>query len=489
MSSSDEAMSDRCDSEDEVVSTRSIIRTTDLEILRGITLRESLHRAGALWRTNPRQLTPKAQEECYQRSRYVDHLDIFISHTWQSSGISKTWSLLLQSGWQNAAGGWLLGVALAFVLCATETLPLPFSLVVPLGQWSELCPVGPWAMIFGFLGTCLGLFLSPYCSFRCQRAADLCFIDAACIHQTDAALMHRGIRGIGSFLLVSKELRILWSPAYLQRLWCVFELATYKKMNISGRISLAPLFVEKAVMMGYFGILCLAAALFILRVNRSRTIFSGLPFLGTAPFSVTVHMLRRNYESKHQLESQFADFDLDFVQCSNESDRHFVHAAIVELYGSKEAFAEFVRGPLRQELLEPLNENTMPAYYTLLLVIPMVSLVLDTLIGVWMCGPPTELFWLYLVSRAILCILHFPACADLTIWLCDRYAKPWHPSPILDYLQTFILFAAFMIHAAGGLMLTLRVHGKGSWWMLLGCVFLFSGVRAALNYKGLSCRR
>ena len=44
----------------------------------------------------------------------------------------RTWSLLLQSGWQNAAGGWLLGVALAFVLCATETLPLPFSLVVPL---------------------------------------------------------------------------------------------------------------------------------------------------------------------------------------------------------------------------------------------------------------------------------------------------------------------------------------------------------------------
>ena len=40
----------------EVVSTRSIIRTTDLEILRGITLRESLHRAGALWRTNPRRV-------------------------------------------------------------------------------------------------------------------------------------------------------------------------------------------------------------------------------------------------------------------------------------------------------------------------------------------------------------------------------------------------------------------------------------------------
>ena len=40
--------------------------------------------------------------------------------------------------------------------------------------------------------------------------ADLCFIDAACIHQTDAALMHRGIRGIGSFLLVSKETVATW---------------------------------------------------------------------------------------------------------------------------------------------------------------------------------------------------------------------------------------------------------------------------------------
>ena len=34
------------------------------------------------------------------------------------------------------------------------------------------------------------------------------------------ALKHRGIRGIGGFLLVSKQLRILWSKAYLSRLWC-----------------------------------------------------------------------------------------------------------------------------------------------------------------------------------------------------------------------------------------------------------------------------
>jgi hypothetical protein len=48
---------------------------------------------------------------------------------------------------------------------------------------------------------------AQYCNVS---QADLCFIDAACIHQTDAALMHRGIRGIGSFLLVSKETVATW---------------------------------------------------------------------------------------------------------------------------------------------------------------------------------------------------------------------------------------------------------------------------------------
>ena len=41
--------------------------------------------------------------------------------------------------------------------------------------------------------------------------------------------MKRGIHGIGGFLLVSKELRIIWSPVYLTRLWCaaLLEIQEY----------------------------------------------------------------------------------------------------------------------------------------------------------------------------------------------------------------------------------------------------------------------
>ena len=58
---------------------------------------------------------------------------------------------------------------------------------------------------------------------------DMCFIDAACVHQTDETLMKRGIHGIGGFLLVSKELRIIRSPVYFTRLWCAawFEIQEY----------------------------------------------------------------------------------------------------------------------------------------------------------------------------------------------------------------------------------------------------------------------
>ena len=47
----------------------------------------------------------------------------------------------------------------------------------------------------------------------------MCFVDVACIHQADYDLMRQGIQSIGGFLLVSRELRILWSPVYLCSCW------------------------------------------------------------------------------------------------------------------------------------------------------------------------------------------------------------------------------------------------------------------------------
>ena len=111
-----------------------------------------------------------------------------------------------------------VGIVLATVLCLADILPMTFEFDPGAEAFPNICPLGPWVMIFGSFGIILGLLLSPYCP-RC-KPSDMCFIDAACVHQTDPNLMKRGIHGIGGFLLVSKELRIIWSPVYLTRLWC-----------------------------------------------------------------------------------------------------------------------------------------------------------------------------------------------------------------------------------------------------------------------------
>ena len=59
-----------------------------------------------------------------------------------------------------------------------------------------------------------------------------------------------GIYAIGGFLAVSEELMILWDRPYFSRLWCIFELAAFRKCNPQGKITLKPLFVETCVAVG-----------------------------------------------------------------------------------------------------------------------------------------------------------------------------------------------------------------------------------------------
>ncbi len=107
---------------------------------------------------------------------------------------------------------------MALLLCLTDVLPMPLRYFAQTATFTASCRTGPWIMVFGLVGTFTGLLLSPY---RPGQQGDVCFIDAACIHQTNIDLMQRGIQGIGGFLLVARELRILWSSHYLTRLWCV----------------------------------------------------------------------------------------------------------------------------------------------------------------------------------------------------------------------------------------------------------------------------
>ena len=118
---------------------------------------------------------------------------------------------------------------------------------------------------------------------------------------------------------------------------------------------------------------------------------------------------------KHQLFSQFQNFDLDAAECSCESDREFVYAAISHLYGSKEAFTQYVRGPLQRELLEPICQNVLPRCYTELLTTPFLSLFLDFTLALWKQGAPVEDLVIYAVAWKLLFFLRMGSMEMLWI--------------------------------------------------------------------------
>ena len=102
-------------------------------------------------------------------------------------------------------------------------------------------------MLLSLTGAMGGLVVFPYFPL----ASEICFLDFVCVHQTDDRKMQQGIRSIGAFLASASELRVLWSAPYLQRLWCVFELAAYRKLNPNGRIVISRIMTEVAVLLTF----------------------------------------------------------------------------------------------------------------------------------------------------------------------------------------------------------------------------------------------
>ena len=80
------------------------------------------------------------------------------------------------------------------------------------------------------------------CMLSCMglEAPDLWF-DKATVHQTNVPLTQAGLSLFGHFLQKSDQLMILFQPAYLTRVWCIYELGYWLKNKGDKSISLVPL--------------------------------------------------------------------------------------------------------------------------------------------------------------------------------------------------------------------------------------------------------
>ena len=357
---------------------------SNLKLVRGVSLRKTLRQGGWLWRINPADMDIARRSKLYNVSKDVEKLDRFLSHTWMTPGKRKYIALLLFSGWPIMLISWALGVVLATVLCALDVLPFFWTWEVSyyVSGFTGVIPCGCWVLTIGCVAAVGGLMVSPYIPAQ----AEDCFVDFVCIHQADDGKKQHGINNLASFLAASAELRVLWSQPLLTRLWCVFEIAAYRKVNPAGKVTLAPLSLESVVCKLFVILHCALLFLFFVRAAGSdwEIVMWILLTCGFFPF---VYTLRQHHQSQRRLVSELEAFDLKEVHCFLESDRDSIYLAIEHWYGSLDAFVAHIRGPFRDEVFQLIRAaGRLPLPYLLIVNTCGLAWCLDELVALWKAG-------------------------------------------------------------------------------------------------------
>jgi len=414
----------------------------DIDILRAVPLRSTLRNFGSLWRMDPGKISKKELQKVFMKSRPSTSYDMFLSHTWVTGGRPKYISILLRFHWHKMLIGWCIATLLAVILVLTGHLRFHLfsSIDLNMSDPPEV-PMAPWAMTFGFLASILALVVSPTFELESCRKQSLCFLDIACVHQTDAELRERGVYGIGGWLAVSKEMRILWSPPYFSRLWCVFEVAAYRMANPDGKVIFQPVFVENLV------IVALTCSFFICWFETTSFayeeydwVFLSVEFLMCV---LVIYPLKKMWREERRAIANLATFNLKDVKCSDEDfDRPFVYSAIKGWYGSLQGFTDFVRGPLREDLLGDFSSIHLPFAYYFMMVSPFFGRYLDYSVAMWASGEFENTFvWSYFLAMGISRGGVFVIAIKVLFWLVDYFAK----SDSLSWSRDIIEMAAMMI--------------------------------------------
>lgn len=405
----------------------------DPSLLRGISLHRSLRDPGRVWKTAPSKLREVDHAFLSRRVTQVDGFDVFLSHTWQTSGRLKVWALLLRTGWPCILILWCFFTVTAALLYAAELLPYHTWYYDTSYNFAGWVPHGLWMRAAGILAFLMGLAVAPY---RCS--SEICFVDVVSINQADPQLTRLGVYGLAGFLSKSKELRVLWSPPLLSRLWCIFELAAFRKANPTGQVVLAPLYVETMVGMVLFGFIVIQLTFMLAQILAWGELGYLFIIISLLPALPLVHYIRRTLREKTRLLAALKSFDLYKAGCSCDFDREFIHARISEWYGSPEAFTEYVRGPLFQELSGPLSGIQVPIAYWALVAAIETSSLLEFQVSYYLGGAPWDTLLSQFLASVLAAVLWRIVSLKMAFNLSDWCSTP--SSLAVDVLKSILIW-------------------------------------------------
>lgn len=399
--------------------------------------------------------SPHGDEESFRMSSETEKLDFFVSHSW-------------------AAHPRLKFIALAYLFNFVERVVI-YSVVVASGWFLLYCWLGFDRNEYPVGAFCSGTFvialLVPTASFLSQSKR--CFIDKCCINQVDSRLKREGIRSLGGFLANSDTLVVLWSKDYFSRLWCVYEMAAFanvhgldkdicgprKEVKDRRAIVIIPLTLT-AYLLSITVFDCIVVCGRMVHKEWHWT-FSVFDWLGVA--TLTILWARRFAAEQLVAVNQLRGFKLENTKCTDSADRELVEGSIAAMYGSVEAFENFVQSRMSRivGVYMGSTRSTVPLEYVLLMLTgTLTSKVADIMSqievlsamelldkvcasGIWITFFPVFMFLALEVSRIL--VLKYP-----------DFTRPRH-APIFLAL---ILFFSIMVGGLEVLVNFLSCHAS-----------------------------
>ncbi len=327
----------------------------------------------------------------YDKSRPADAIPVFVSHSWMESRWEKALALATH-----------LHLWPAFALSVACLLGASVAVVAT--SRAEVCAASGTAAWLGDVARAATVPVVPGVAFvacvvwgsNLPAIATDCFLDKLCIHQADAALKQQAIDSLDIFLRFSRRLLVLWSPGYLNRLWCTYELATFVKLHPDGasRVDFVPSWMPRFII-GMHVMLVIMMPFLPLLVTGPIFAHSAVAlgpywayvcplfFIGILPVMlIGTAILYLKVKEHTEMLSTLRSFRVADAACHDPADVAFLHG-LIELMWSSSAddadglgqFERFVRHELAHQLEAALGARTrLPYGIALVSFLPLLSI-------------------------------------------------------------------------------------------------------------------
>lgn len=174
--------------------------------------------------------------------------------------------------------------------------------------------------------------------------------------------------------------------------------------------------------------------------------------------------------------------------CVSEFDHRFILTAIDAWYGNKEAFRDFVRGPLRDELLGLLPSPHLPPAYVALILSSAMATLLGFALNVYKAGAEIHQLVIFCVSEGAYRICWLWSALNGIFYLSDKTAH-WGGCWIIDLAKALGVAIAITSWMALGFGWNIYIGQKKTLWPLVAMLLSQRLFHASFYWMSSQCAR